>query len=687
MKKIFLIVSLGVLLFVGYRTHAATTLVPGDISIVSVNSDSTYPGGANSNGFNFVSRVDLQAGTQIYFADKGWDGSLGTPFWRNTTGEGLVRYTVPAGGITRGTIVHYDDTMVPVLPSSGTGTWDMYSINSTTGALTLTTAIASGFEPASAGDNILVFQDSTGTNTAASPTFIHGIGWSAGTTWISSGTPTTNNSWIPTGISSASGTVITLGSPDNYQYSCTVTGLFNPAFTTTLQTVGNWTSSDTVPYATSTCSFDATQPVPTITQTAGQNDPTNNSVITFRVTFDTGIDPLSFTTADITLSGTATASITSLTQINATVWDIVITATAPGTVQVNIPAGSTIESGSGNISGTTIITDGSVLYDNTAPVLTQVTPVASPTGDTTPDYVLSTTEAGIITYGGSCASTTTTATIGNNTISFSTLPNGTYTNCTITVTDAAGNTSNILMVPAFTIDTTLPTLLISVPTQSTSAFTATITPSEPITGFTLSDIVVTNGVVTNLLGPDGTGNYTVTITPILPGNITVQVAATSVIDMSGNTNTASNITTTAYTTPPVSSSGGGVVYCTDTITTFCKPYYVTPISIPVSNTETLGKPGQCSADLLITQDMRAGARNGRINNYSQSTIVKKEIVREVKILQQHMNRLGFNSGQIDGILGPVTDGAIKRMQKFLGTYQDGRVGPITRSLINNSCGT
>jgi murein L,D-transpeptidase YcbB/YkuD len=100
----------------------------------------------------------------------------------------------------------------------------------------------------------------------------------------------------------------------------------------------------------------------------------------------------------------------------------------------------------------------------------------------------------------------------------------------------------------------------------------------------------------------------------------------------------------------------------------------------------LGKPGQCSVDLLITQNMRVGARNGRINNYSRTTIASKEVMREVKILQKHMNRLGFSSGVEDGILGPITDGAIKRMQKFLGTYQDGLVGPMTRSLINNSCG-
>ena len=50
-----------------------------------------------------------------------------------------------------------------------------------------------------------------------------------------------------------------------------------------------------------------------------------------------------------------------------------------------------------------------------------------------------------------------------------------------------------------------------------------------------------------------------------------------------------------------------------------------------------------------------------------------------------MNRLGFRSGPEDGIFGPITEGAVKRMQAFLGTKQDGIVGPITRSLINHSC--
>ncbi|HIP33972.1 MAG TPA: peptidoglycan-binding protein [Bacteroidia bacterium] len=53
-----------------------------------------------------------------------------------------------------------------------------------------------------------------------------------------------------------------------------------------------------------------------------------------------------------------------------------------------------------------------------------------------------------------------------------------------------------------------------------------------------------------------------------------------------------------------------------------------------------------------------------------------------------MNRLGFNAGDVDGILGPITDGAIKRMQidlGFTGKLIDGYVGPLTRERINNSC--
>lgn len=58
---------------------------------------------------------------------------------------------------------------------------------------------------------------------------------------------------------------------------------------------------------------------------------------------------------------------------------------------------------------------------------------------------------GTITYGGSCTSSTTNATVGSNTITFNTLADATYSNCTIKVTDAAGNQGNALSVNTFTV--------------------------------------------------------------------------------------------------------------------------------------------------------------------------------------------------------------------------------------------
>ena len=68
-------------------------------------------------------------------------------------------------------------------------------------------------------------------------------------------------------------------------------------------------------------------------------------------------------------------------------------------------------------------------------ILKEVTAVETPTTDTTPEYTFSSTKAGTITYGGSCSSSTTVAVTGNNTITLNTLSDGTYSNCTITVTD------------------------------------------------------------------------------------------------------------------------------------------------------------------------------------------------------------------------------------------------------------
>jgi large repetitive protein len=124
-----------------------------------------------------------------------------------------------------------------------------------------------------------------------------------------------------------------------------------------------------------------------------------------------------------------------------------------------ISCSSSSDSGSSTTStiadnGTTTTEDTTTTTDTTAPVIAEVNAVTTPTDDNTPNYTFSSDEAGTITYGGSCYSSTTSALSGNNTITLVALSDGTYSDCTITVTDSTGNTSNSLAITSFTIDTT-----------------------------------------------------------------------------------------------------------------------------------------------------------------------------------------------------------------------------------------
>lgn len=103
------------------------------------------------------------------------------------------------------------------------------------------------------------------------------------------------------------------------------------------------------------------------------------------------------------------------------------------------------------------------LQDLTAPILTQTTAIATPSADTTPSYVFSSSEAGTLLYAGSCVpSSSTVISSGSNTVTFNALSDGVYTNCQISVIDNAANDSATTTLASFTIDTTTPTSAASI---------------------------------------------------------------------------------------------------------------------------------------------------------------------------------------------------------------------------------
>lgn len=112
--------------------------------------------------------------------------------------------------------------------------------------------------------------------------------------------------------------------------------------------------------------------------------------------------------------------------------------------------------------------------------------------------------------------------------------------------DAAGNTcgsSNYFTITYTNVDTTKPSLVITSAVSGTtnqSSILFTFTFSENVTGFTASDIVLNNAMISGFSGSGYT--YTAMISPIAEGPLTVTVPADALTDGSSNGNTVSTFT-------------------------------------------------------------------------------------------------------------------------------------------------
>ncbi len=179
--------------------------------------------------------------------------------------------------------------------------------------------------------------------------------------------------------------------------------------------------------------------------------------------------------------------------------------------------------------------------DNATPLLSEVVPVVPLSSDPTPTLTLSSTIAGSLTLAGSCSSgTVSPAALMASTataITFTTLADGTYADCDVTITDLLGATDT-LRLSQFVIDTTPP----GAGSLDTSGYPTTDL-SQSIVGScgasaANGSVVVTttpsNGFVTQYnssITLDANGDFTIADPVWSEGNWSVEIAC---LDEVGN---------------------------------------------------------------------------------------------------------------------------------------------------------
>ncbi|SVC03271.1 uncharacterized protein METZ01_LOCUS256125, partial [marine metagenome] len=249
-----------------------------------------------------------------------------------------------------------------------------------------------------------------------------------------------------------------------------------------------------------------------------------------------------------------------------------------------------------NASNTKTLSINSFTIDTVKPVLAQVTAVSAFSNDNTSSYTFSSTEAGSISYGGSCSSSSDNATTDNNTITFNALADGTYSNCTIQVTDNTSIQSDNLTVSSFTIDTVKP-VLAQVTAVANNASDST--PSYTFSS-TESGTILSSGSCSSSTSNASTGNNTISFNLLADGtysNCGIQVRDSA-------SNTSDNLTVSSFT---ISGSKPALAQVTpvSTLTNDKSPNYT--FSSTKSGTITYG--GSCSSSTTSATDNLSGNNN------------------------------------------------------------------------------
>ncbi len=299
--------------------------------------------------------------------------------------------------------------------------------------------------------------------------------------------------------------------------------------------------------------YDSVAPTVTINQAAGQADPTLNSPINFTVVFNEVVS--GFSSADVSLSGTAGAT-TAVVSGSGPTYNVAVSGMSTnGTVIATIGAG-VVSDAAGNGNSVSTSTDNTVtfIFDNTQPSVAMSSLAPNPT-NSSPIAVMAQFSENVTGFTAGDI-TTSNGTISNfvavdgDTYTFDLVPTGqglvTADIAAGVAVDGVGNLNDAATQFSRTYDSIGPTVAVDQaagqadPTAA-SPVNFTVVFGEPVSGFDSADVTLsgTAGATTAVVS-GSSPTYNVAVTGMtVNGTVIVTIGAGVATDATGNSNSAS----------------------------------------------------------------------------------------------------------------------------------------------------